>query len=83
MLAGVVGSLLAQGLDPLSAAVCAVFVHGATSDRLAVTRSGVGVLAGELAAAIPETLRELEAQREGAEASADRGEALALPFPGT
>ena len=30
-----------------------------------------------------ETLRELEGQREGAEASADRGEALALPFPGT
>lgn len=78
VLAGVVGGLLAQGLDGLEAAALAAYVHGAAADRLAAHRGSVGTLAGELAAALPETLHALA--REG-EARAEAFDVIAFPEP--
>jgi len=47
VLTGVVGALLARGLDALSAAQVGVYVHGAAGEALA-PRLGDGVLAGDL-----------------------------------
>jgi NAD(P)H-hydrate epimerase len=47
VLTGVVGALLARGLDPLSAAQVAVYVHGAAGEALG-SRLGDGVVAGDL-----------------------------------
>jgi hydroxyethylthiazole kinase-like uncharacterized protein yjeF len=53
VLSGAIGSLLAQGLDPLDAASCAAYVHGLAAER---TRSS----AGSLIAAWPDLVRGLE-----------------------
>lgn len=77
VLAGVVGGLLAQGLDALEAAALAAYVHGAAADRLAACRGSAGTLAGELAAALPETLHALARE----EARAEAFDVIAFPEP--
>lgn len=59
VLAGMVGGLLAQGLDPFAASWVAAYVHGLAGDLLARRRGSAGVLAGEVAEAVPEALRRL------------------------
>jgi NAD(P)H-hydrate epimerase len=78
VLAGLVGAWLAQRVPAFEAATLATFVHGAAGDRIAARRGSRGALAGEIADAIPELLRELgQPQREiGA------GDALRFPEPG-
>jgi ADP-dependent NAD(P)H-hydrate dehydratase / NAD(P)H-hydrate epimerase len=61
VLAGVIAGLWAQGLSPLSAAHLAVWLHGTAGQRLGSLTADRGVLASELADAIPETLARLEA----------------------
>jgi NAD(P)H-hydrate epimerase len=51
VLTGVVGALLAQGMDALEAALAAVYLHGAAGEELAA-RFGVGLMAGDLPDAI-------------------------------
>src|SRR5262249_39919406 len=46
VLAGILGGLLAQGLDPMAAACLGVFAHGAAADAVAARRGEVGLLAG-------------------------------------
>lgn len=53
VLAGAIGALLAQGLDPYAAAVLGGFLHGAAGDLAADARGGSGLLAAELADWIP------------------------------
>jgi NAD(P)H-hydrate epimerase len=79
VLTGVIAGLLAQGLAPRDAAVLGVFVHGAAADRLAELRGAVGVLAGEVAGALPDALRALGDNSGGAIGAGDR---LAFPEPG-
>jgi len=79
VLTGVVAGLLAQGLDLRDAAVLGVFVHGAAADRLADLHGAVGVLAGEVAGALPDALRALGENSGGAIGAGDR---LAFPEPG-
>lgn len=53
VLAGIVGSLLAQGLDVTAAAALGVHVHGAAGDRAAAARpSPSSLLAGDIVAAL-------------------------------
>lgn len=53
VLAGMVATLLAQGMVPAVAAACAVWLHGRAGD-IAVERGGVaGLLAGDIAEAVP------------------------------
>ena len=53
VLAGVLGGLLAQGLEPWDAARLSVFLHGAAADRLAARLGASGLLASELADEVP------------------------------
>jgi NAD(P)H-hydrate epimerase len=59
VLAGVIASLLAQGLAPFDAAVAGVWLHGRAGELCAERIGPVGVLASDVAAALPEALREL------------------------
>jgi len=58
VLSGIIGGLLAQGLDPWTACCLGVHVHGLAADRLA--ESGpCGYLAGEVAERVPSVINEL------------------------
>ncbi len=59
ILTGIIGSFLAQGLDPLSAAQVGVFLHGLVADNLLAAGCSHGVTAVELAQALPQTLAAL------------------------
>ena len=70
---------LGQGLEPFEAAALAVWLHGRAADRLAGEVGTVGILASEVAAALPATLAALR--------GADRpervgvGDAVVFPEP--
>ena len=52
VLSGIIGSLLAQGIEPFQAACGGVWLHGAAADVLRVSGTGeIGLLAGEIAPA--------------------------------
>lgn len=53
VLAGLLGALLGQGLDPFSASRLGVFLHGLAGDRIAERIGPAGLLASELADEIP------------------------------
>jgi len=77
VLLGVVTGLLAQGLTAFDAAALGAWVHGAAADALARDIGPSGLLAGDLARAIPAAV---EALRVGS--GPDDGEAgLVVPFP--
>ena len=61
VLAGALGAFLAGGIRPADAARAAVWLHGAAGERLAKDLGDAGLLAHELADAIPRVRRELEA----------------------
>ncbi|MBY0276746.1 NAD(P)H-hydrate dehydratase [Candidatus Binatia bacterium] len=61
VLAGLVGSLLAQGLPPYDAARLGVFLHGRAGDLLAVQLGDAGLLASQLADELPVARRTLAA----------------------
>jgi hydroxyethylthiazole kinase-like uncharacterized protein yjeF len=53
VLAGLLGGLLAQGMDAFDAARLAVFLHGSAGDRISGHRGDAGLLASELADEVP------------------------------
>lgn len=60
VLAGCIAGLLAQGLAPFDAAVAGVFVHGQAGLLVAEELGDAGVLAGDVAEALPHALREIK-----------------------
>jgi len=59
----VIGAFLAAGTAPLDAAACGVAVHG-TAGLLASERIGsAGVMAGDIAALLPEAIAQLRGDR--------------------
>jgi NAD(P)H-hydrate epimerase len=52
VLAGTIGGLLAQGLEPFEAAGLGVYLHGAAAELLSEDYGESGLLASELGAAI-------------------------------
>ena len=52
VLAGLIASLLAQGMDVAGAAVCGVFLHGLSGDLGAQVASQQALLASDLVAGI-------------------------------
>ncbi len=53
VLTGVVGALLAQGMDAFEAARLGVLVHGLAGERAAAAIGGLGMVAGDIPDAIP------------------------------
>jgi len=96
VLTGLVAALVAQrtdagpsrrgGADPFAgafeSAALGAWLHGRAGDRLAERRGSTGILAGEVAAELPEAIAALRriAARPAPPGSA-AGAALALPFP--
>lgn len=79
VLLGMVTGLLAQGLAAFEAGTLAAWLHGFAADRLAESTGPAGLLAGDLARAIPEAAQALRSR-----AGAARTEGgLAPAFPGT
>ena len=62
VLSGIIGSLVCQGMQPLQAAAVAVYFHGAAGDTL-YARQGFGYSAGDLADALPVTMKTYIPQR--------------------
>jgi ADP-dependent NAD(P)H-hydrate dehydratase / NAD(P)H-hydrate epimerase len=56
VLTGIVGALLARGLEPVGACRIAVFVHGDAGDRAAASRGQEGMIAADLLDRLPEAL---------------------------
>jgi len=59
VLTGLLGSLLAQGFEPLAAAQLGVYVHGLAGDRAAAEIGERGLRAGDVVAALPRALHAL------------------------
>jgi NAD(P)H-hydrate epimerase len=62
VLAGAIGGLLAQGLSPLDAAVCGVYIHGRAGDIAAETLGEAGMIAGDVLRALPLALKEMHSK---------------------
>jgi len=59
VLAGIIASLIGQGLDPVYAAVAAVYLHGLCGDRVAEVKGEHGMIAGDLVGELPYVIKEL------------------------
>lgn len=59
VLAGMLGALLAQGLDPRAAARLGAFLHGEAADRVATRRGMIGMLAGDVIEELPPAIAAL------------------------
>jgi NAD(P)H-hydrate epimerase len=81
VLTGVVAALIGQGVSAIEAGALGAWLHGAAGDRIALEQGDAGLLAGELADALPATLHDL---REAAPHVPSRAPAssLLLDFPG-
>lgn len=60
VLAGMVASFAAQGIDPVMAAIGAVYLHGAAGDRCAAQLSKCAMLPTDLIAMLPRLFLEIE-----------------------
>ncbi|NLC77741.1 MAG: NAD(P)H-hydrate dehydratase [Clostridia bacterium] len=60
VLAGIIASLVAQGLDAFDAALVGVYVHGLAGDLAGQRRGRLGMTAGDLVEELPRALLELE-----------------------
>ena len=60
VLTGIVGGLLAQGLEPGAAAWAGVFLHGLAGDRAAQEKSEVALLAGDMIEELSKIFKEWE-----------------------
>ena len=59
VLTGVIGALLAEGLDPASAAIAGVFVHGLAGTLAGRSAGGRGTVAWDVAEALPAAVGKL------------------------
>jgi NAD(P)H-hydrate epimerase len=62
VLTGLIGGLLAQGMEAGQAAVLAVYLHGLAGDRLKARFGNAGLLATDLLREIPAARRELQSE---------------------
>ena len=60
VLAGMLGALLAQGMEPWEAACAAVYAHARAGDLAAGRMTRRGMIAGDVIDALPDVWRELE-----------------------
>jgi NAD(P)H-hydrate epimerase len=62
VLSGMIGSFLAQGLSPLNAAICSVYLHGLSGDLAAAELGPRSLIAGDLIIFLPDAFAFLEHQ---------------------
>lgn len=79
VLTGIVAALLAARLEAFEAASLAAYWHGAAADGLPQSRMGFGLLASEVADALPAAAVDIAAR---AAAEDDTSDPLVLRFPG-
>ena len=60
VLTGMVGALLARGLEPLGALCAATYLHGLAGDLAAREKGEEGLIAGDVIEAIPAAIREVQ-----------------------
>jgi NAD(P)H-hydrate epimerase len=60
VLSGIIGSLMAQGLEPLDAALCGVYLHGFAGDIAAWELTDRAMIAGDMIDALPEVFELFE-----------------------
>lgn len=60
VLTGMVGALLARGLDPTWALACGAYLHGLAGDLAAAECGEDGLIAGDVVDAIPRAIREVQ-----------------------
>ncbi|MFC1935334.1 NAD(P)H-hydrate dehydratase [Chloroflexota bacterium] len=60
VLAGAIGGLLAQGLSPVDAATCGVYLHGAAAEELRHQLGDAGLMASDLLPEIPRRIKALK-----------------------
>jgi ADP-dependent NAD(P)H-hydrate dehydratase / NAD(P)H-hydrate epimerase len=60
VLSGIIGSLMAQGIAPLSASVCGVYLHGLAGDIAADSVGTRSLIAGDIVSAIPDAFLRVE-----------------------
>ncbi len=53
VLSGIIGGLMAQGLNPFDAACAGVYIHGKAADLVAQNIGQAGIIAGDIRSAIP------------------------------
>jgi len=63
VLAGMIGALLARGIDAYEAACAGVYVHGRAGDIAAERLGQSSLVAGDVIEAVPAALREIEGER--------------------
>jgi NAD(P)H-hydrate epimerase len=73
VLSGVIGALLARGLDGWTAAVAGVYLHGAAGDAAAERRGEESLVAGDLLESIPAVLRRVRGAPPRPGVGADEG----------
>lgn len=66
VLSGIIGALLGQGLDPLSAASLGVYFHGLAGDKAAEDKGEMGLNAGDIIDYLPHILSDYERKLKGA-----------------
>ena len=57
LLAGIIGSLVSQGLQPLEAAACGAWIHGAAGDLCAKRLGQYGMLPSDMIDVLPRLLK--------------------------
>ncbi|HDH97200.1 MAG TPA: NAD(P)H-hydrate dehydratase [Proteobacteria bacterium] len=65
VLTGIIAGFLAEGMNPLEAAIAGVYIHGACGDAAAMEYGERGLLARDMIAELPRLLRELEEEAVG------------------
>ena len=60
VLAGAITGLIAQGIEPFEAASLGVYVHGLAAELVRRELGDAGMLAGDVAAALPRAIKELK-----------------------
>ncbi len=63
VLTGIIGGLLTQGLSPLDAASCGVYIHAAAAEELRHSIGDAGLMATDLLPEIPHQIMALKASR--------------------
>ena len=67
VLSGIIGALLGQGLDALTAAALGVYFHGLAGDAAAADKGEMGLNAGDIVDYLPHVLADYEENLKGAE----------------